>query len=132
MLNFPVFYPTQLAPGSTITTTRARSRSTDRGNDVYHGYKFVISRAGHRRPTEYYGVSGTNWDDPPILDNPSETREIDGRNYLLFYDGGRLRMVGFKTEQGAYWVTNTLDPARSTEAEMLGDRRPRMRELGAE
>ena len=37
-----------------------------------------------------------------------ETRTIDGRDYLLFYDGDRLRLVGFKTNQGAYWVNNTL------------------------
>ena len=33
---------------------------------------------------------------------------IDGRNYLLFYDGDRLRLVGFKTKNAAYWVNNTL------------------------
>ena len=58
--------------------------------------------------SEYYGISGTDRVDPPILDNPNETRTIDGRNYLLFYDGDRLRLVGFKTKTGAYWVNNTL------------------------
>ena len=53
-----------------------------------------------QRPhSEYYGVSGTDWVDAPILDNPSETRTIDGRDYLLFYDGDRLRLVGFKTKK---------------------------------
>ena len=58
--------------------------------------------------SEYYGVSGTDWVDAPILANPSETRTIDGRDYLLFYDGDRLRVVGFKTKNAAYWVNNTL------------------------
>ena len=58
--------------------------------------------------TAYYGVSGTDWKDPPILDNPSETRTIDGREYMLSWDGGRLRFVGWKTEKGSYWVDNTL------------------------
>ena len=57
---------------------------------------------------EYYGVSGTDWVDAPILDNPSETRTIDGKEYSLFYDGDRLRLVGWKTKDAAYWVNNTL------------------------
>jgi hypothetical protein len=69
-------------------------------------------------PTEYYGVSGTDWQDPPILANPSESREIDGRDYLLYYDGGRLRMIAWKTNNAAYWVNNTLSQTLS-EAEMI-------------
>ena len=49
---------------------------------------------------EYYGLQGTSWRDPPILESPSETRKIRGREYLLFYNGDRLRLVGWKTKQG--------------------------------
>ena len=45
---------------------------------------------------EYYGLLGTSWRDPPILQTPSETRTIRGREYLLFYDGDRLRMVALE------------------------------------
>ena len=34
----------------------------------------VVDKPGGSVPTEYYGVSGTNWENPPILDSPSETR----------------------------------------------------------
>ena len=57
---------------------------------------------------EYYGVQGLRWRDPPILEQPSETRKIGGREYLLFYNGDRLRLVGWKTKRGSYWVSNTL------------------------
>ena len=63
---------------------------------------------GHGLFDEYYGISGTDWVDAPILENPSETRTIDGTDYLLFYDGDRLRLVGWKTSKAAYWVNNTL------------------------
>ena len=66
----------------------------------------------------YYGVSGTNWEDPPILENPSETRTIDGRDYLIFYDGDRVRLVGFKEDRKSYWVQNSLLQTL-TEEEML-------------
>ena len=77
------------------------------GDEKYRGYKIVASlpTAGY---TAYYGVSGTDWKDPPILEKPSETRTVDGREYKLSWDGGRLRFVGWKTEQGSYWVDNTL------------------------
>ena len=51
---------------------------------------------------------GTRWEDPPILDSPSETREVGDREYELFYDGDRLRMVAWQTDEGSFWVSNTL------------------------
>ena len=68
----------------------------------------VMGAEGSGLMAEYYGVSGTNWVDPPILENPSEEREIDGREYLFFYDADRLRMIGWKEKKGSYWVQNTL------------------------
>jgi hypothetical protein len=58
--------------------------------------------------TGYYGVSGTDWRDPPILANPDETKTINGRDYLESWDGSQLRLVGWKTSHGSYWLDNTL------------------------
>ena len=107
MLRFPVGYPTKLAPDSIITEDSRAFPIDGPGDEEYHGYKFVVSM-----PTDgytgYYGVSGTDWKDPPILDNPDETRTIDNQEYLLSWDGGQLRLIGWKTDQGSYWVDNTL------------------------
>ncbi len=107
MLDFPIYYPTMLAPDSSLTDDSRAFPIDGPGNDEYHGYKFVatLPTQGY---TAYYGVSGTDWKDPPILDNPSEIKTIDGRDYLLSWDGDRLRFVGWKTEHGSYWVDNTL------------------------
>ena len=59
-------------------------------------------------PGEYWGVQGMTWRDPPILANPDRIRKQSGRELLLFYDGSKLRMVGWKTPRAAYWVSNTL------------------------
>jgi hypothetical protein len=56
----------------------------------------------------YYGVSGTDWTDPPILQNPDETKSIGGQEYLESWDGDQLRLVGWKTDQASYWIDNTL------------------------
>jgi LCP family protein required for cell wall assembly len=107
MLDFPIHYPTKLAPSSSLIDDSRAFPIDGPGNDVYHGYKIVASM-----PTQgyigYYGVSGTDWRNPPILDNPSEVRTLNGRDYLLSWDGGRLRFIGWKTEHGSYWVDNTL------------------------
>jgi hypothetical protein len=68
---------------------------------------------------EYYGVEGTSWLDPPILDSPSEERTIGGRKYMLYFNGDRLRLVAWKTKRASYWVSNTLLQTLSAR-EMLG------------
>jgi hypothetical protein len=128
MLDFPVYYPTRLVPLSTVSGDSRAFPIDGPGNDVYHGYKMVVERPGGSIPTEYYGVSGTDWQDPPILANPSETRTIDGRDYLVYYDGGRLRMIAWKTKHAAYWVDNTLSQTL-TEPEMISIATS-LRELG--
>ena len=39
----------------------------------------------------------------------------NGRKLLLFYDGRHLRMIGWRTRHGAYWVTNTHDRSISNQ-----------------
>jgi polyisoprenyl-teichoic acid--peptidoglycan teichoic acid transferase len=102
---FPVFYPTKLTPGAQFSADARTYEIADEDGHVHDIYKFVI-----QTPLlgEYYGLSGTTWEDPPILNNPSETREIGDRDFDLFYDGDRLRMVAWHTDEGSYWLTNSL------------------------
>ncbi|HEY2636602.1 MAG TPA: LCP family protein [Solirubrobacteraceae bacterium] len=57
---------------------------------------------------QYYGVQGTTWRSPPLLRSPSEIRTVNGRRLLLFFDGRRLRFVGWRTNRAVYWISNTL------------------------
>jgi polyisoprenyl-teichoic acid--peptidoglycan teichoic acid transferase len=116
-VGFPVYYPKRLVPGSSFPADAPRTYTIDaRGRKRYRAYKMVIS-TGYIG--EYYGVMGTSWPDPPILDSPSETRNVAGRQLMLFYNGSRLRVVGWKTRRGSYWISNTLLQTLS-EREMLG------------
>jgi LCP family protein required for cell wall assembly len=117
-VGFPAFYPTQLAPGTTVSDESREYKIADEGGKIHTAYKYVFSIPGTSVPAEYYGLMGTTWTDPPILDNPSETREIGGREYDLFFDGDRLRLVAWRTDKGAYWLNNTL-PQTLEEDEML-------------
>jgi LCP family protein required for cell wall assembly len=107
MLDFPIYYPTKLAPNSTLLDDSRAFPIDGPGDEVYRGYKLVaeLPTDGY---TGYYGVSGTDWKDPPILANPDQTKTLDGHDYLLSWDGGRLRLLGWKTDHGSYWIDNTL------------------------
>jgi LCP family protein required for cell wall assembly len=108
-LNFPIYVPEVLAPGSCYDPGSRQYDIKDEDNNKQPAYKMVVALNSDTEAGEYYGVEGTTWSDPPILEKPSETREIDGREYDLFYDGDRLRIVAFHDDEGnSYWVSNTL------------------------
>ncbi len=56
----------------------------------------------------YWGIEETNWNDAPILDHPSETRRLHGREFDFYYNGTHLHMIVLRTKTASYWVVNTL------------------------
>ena len=56
----------------------------------------------------YWGLQGTAWTDPPILDNPTRTVERGGRTLQVYMDGTKVRMVAWREPDGVYWVSNSL------------------------
>ena len=100
--------------------TRAPSRGSTRIKDergkLHRAYRLVVSKGV---VGEYYGIQGTTWRAPPILDDPSETRKVNGRKLELHYDGRRLRIVAWRTKRAVYWVSNTLTQSLSTR-QMIG------------
>jgi LCP family protein required for cell wall assembly len=68
---------------------------------------------------DYWGIQQTSWEDAPILEGPTVTRRIGGREYRLHFNGQKLHVVAFEERGAVYWVTNTLLDALSNET-MLG------------
>ena len=57
----------------------------------------------------YFGVQGIQgWSDPPILSNPSLTKTIHGRDYDIFVDGDRVKLIAWHRGDNTYWVSNSL------------------------
>jgi LCP family protein required for cell wall assembly len=105
-LDFPVYYPRAVLRGASYLPDHGRAYDIyDRGRHRYRAYRMVVRTD---EVGQYYGVQGTTWKAPPILDNPSERRRIGGRTYELFFDGDRLRLVSWRTERAVYWISNTL------------------------
>ncbi len=106
----PIYYPTQLEVGSDYAQRPRVYKINGKGDEAppqseRAAYKWVFSL-----PTigDYYGFEGTRWKDPPALDNPSDERTIGDRDYKLYYDGDRLRMVAWQTDEGSFWVSNSF------------------------
>ena len=51
---------------------------------------------------QYYGVQGTTWQNPPILNSPSATKMVGGKQLLLYANGSKLSLVAWRTPQGVY------------------------------
>jgi LCP family protein required for cell wall assembly len=116
-LPFPVFYPKAVAAGAEYLPNHSRAYDIfDRGGHKFRAYRIVIKTEDIG---QYYGIEGTTWSGPPILDNPSERRKMGGRTYELFFDGSRLRLVSWRSGKAVYWISNTLLHTL-TNAQMLG------------
>ena len=113
---FPVFYPTRLPSGAAYVESNPYLHVVD--PRVYHFKDTDGNRHGAYRMvltlelpdgTHYFGVQGINgWSDPPILDNPSETRTIHGREYQIFIDGDRVKLIAWHRGENSYWISNDL------------------------
>jgi LCP family protein required for cell wall assembly len=101
----PVFYPTLMPAGGRYRDDDSRAYSITASGKHYGSYRIVVFQGDIG---QYYGVQGTRWATPPILDHPTRLDKIAGRTYELFYDGSRIRMVAWHTPKGTYWVSNTL------------------------
>jgi polyisoprenyl-teichoic acid--peptidoglycan teichoic acid transferase len=116
-VTFPVCYPTLRTTGSVYAGEPrvykigvGESGSPDR--ERFDSYRIVLKRGG---VGEYYGIQGTTWrdadeepHDPPILEDPTEQKTVNGRKFDLYYDGDRIRLVAWRTQRGVYWLSNTL------------------------
>jgi LCP family protein required for cell wall assembly len=113
---FPVFYPTRLPSAARYVESNSYLHVQD--PRVYHfkdtdgkrhaAYRMVLQM---ELPdgVHYFGVQGIRgWSDPPILTNPTETREINGREYDIFVDGDRVKMIAWHRGDNTYWISNSL------------------------
>jgi hypothetical protein len=68
----------------------------------------------------YFGVQGiAGWEDPPILDGPTEERTVNGREYSIYTDSGKIKLVAWHRGENTYWISNSLQQSLSNE-QMMG------------
>lgn len=124
---FPVFYPTRLPSGAAYVESDPYEHVED--PRVYHlkdpdgnrhGAYRMVATYEPEYEINYFGIQGIQgWADPPILDNPSETRTIHGREYEIYVDGENVKLVAWHRGDNTYWVSNSLQQSLTNE-QMMG------------
>jgi LytR cell envelope-related transcriptional attenuator len=100
-IDFPVLVPTvREASSSPAEEDGVRLYKLEDGKALRLTYETGVG--------DYWGIQQTSWTDAPILKGPTLTRDIDGRQYRLYFNGPKLHMVAFEENGAVYWVVNTL------------------------
>ncbi len=113
---FPVFYPTRLPSGAAYEESNPEFHIQDPrvyhfkdGDGDRHGAYRMVLTLELPDGVHYFGVQGIQgWSDPPILSGPSITETIRDREYEIFLDGDRVRLVAWHRGDNTYWVANSL------------------------
>jgi LCP family protein required for cell wall assembly len=121
-IGIPIYYPKLIMAGSQYCSDNTQLCPVEGGaGSGYYPRAYLlhdgqgISHYAYRMTLElnpvlgeYYGVQGTTWQNPPILNSPTATKTVNGKQLLLYANGGRLSLVAWRTPQGVYWISNTL------------------------
>jgi len=117
--HFPIYYPTRLPAGAYYVESNPYEKITDpriygireglgKDSKRHEAYRMVLVMEASDG-THYFGVQGIRgWPDSPILDDPAEVKEIKGREYEIFTDGGQIKLIAWHRGENSYWISNDL------------------------
>ncbi|MEA2232947.1 MAG: polyisoprenyl-teichoic acid--peptidoglycan teichoic acid transferase [Solirubrobacteraceae bacterium] len=115
--SLPVYFPkARLGRGGYVRDSPRAYEIYDRNKNTYKAYRIVLAQGDNG---QYYGVQGTTWRAPPILDNPTDEVVMRKRTYKRFFDGHKIRLISWETPRAVYWVSNTLS-RKLTNKQMMG------------
>ncbi len=116
-LPFPVYFPRYVTTTSRYDDPPVRAYTIrDRAGRPRHAYRMVL--VANPAEGQYWGVEGTDWRTPPLLEAEHETVHRHGRRLSVYRDGSRIRLVAWRTRHAVYWVSNSLSDAL-TNSQML-------------
>jgi polyisoprenyl-teichoic acid--peptidoglycan teichoic acid transferase len=113
---FPIYYPTRLPEDTRFVETDPYEKVVDpyvynlkdEDENRHLAYRMMMV-AEMSDGTHYFGLQGIRgWSDPPILDDPSLTKEINGRDYDIYVDGENVKLVAWHRGENSYWIANDL------------------------
>jgi polyisoprenyl-teichoic acid--peptidoglycan teichoic acid transferase len=120
-IGIPIYFPKQIVSGSNYcssTTSLCPLETASPGSyprayllhdeqGIAH-YAYRMTLVMNSILGQYYGVQGTTWLNPPILNKPTQTETVNGKQLMLYANGGKLSLVAWRTAGAVYWVSNTL------------------------
>jgi LCP family protein required for cell wall assembly len=116
-IDFPFYFPTLRTSAAAYQGQEPRTYEIrDELKKKHDAYRLVLAKGV---VGEYYGIQGTTWRSPPILDDPHETIVRNGRKLMVYRDGKRVRLVAWRARKAVYWVSNTLTQSLTSQ-QMIG------------
>lgn len=105
---FRTFY-TERLPAGTLYSDGGRSyhlRDADKNSHAAYRMVMVVQLSDG---LHYFGLQGIRgWQDPPILEAPHEEMTIGGRDFRVYSEGDRIRLVAWFDRGNTYWISNSL------------------------
>jgi len=116
-LGFDIYFPKYVTTSSRYQDPGVYTyKVADRAAKYRKSYRLVLSH--NVAEGQYWGVQGTTWPTPPILQGPHDVIKRHGRNLGVYKDGSKIHLVSWRHDDAVYWVKNTLSNALSN-AQML-------------
>jgi hypothetical protein len=124
---FPVYYPTRLPEAAFFQEDDSYEHIVNPfvyhlkdKEKVRHAAYRMVGIFGPEYEPNYLGVQGIRgWEDPPILDDPTETETVNGREYSIYTDSGKIKLVAWHRGENTYWISNSLQQLL-TNKQMMG------------
>jgi LCP family protein required for cell wall assembly len=124
---FPVYYPTRLPEGAFYQENNPYEHIVNPAvyhlrdkEKVRHAAYRMVGIFGPEYEPNYLGVQGIRgWEDPPILEDPTETVTKNGREYSIYTDSGKIKLVAWHRGENTYWISNSLQQLL-TNKQMMG------------
>jgi polyisoprenyl-teichoic acid--peptidoglycan teichoic acid transferase len=102
-LPFKVLYPSLQTSAGQQQTVRSYALRNVQG-ELKHAYVVVWQQ---NLQGSYYDFEGTDWLSPPLFKN-ARTEKLGSRTYKLVDDGSHIHVIGWRSGNVLYWLTNTL------------------------
>jgi LCP family protein required for cell wall assembly len=111
-LGFDIYFPKYVTTSSRYADPAVRLyKVADRAAKYRRAYRLVLSH--NVAEGQYWGIQGTNWPTPPILQGPHTVITRHGRKLGVYRDGSHINLVSWRHGDAVYWVSNTLSSGLS-------------------
>jgi hypothetical protein len=109
-----VYFPKYVTTNSRYSDPAVRVyKIATRAAKFRKAYRLVLSH--NVVEGQYWGVQGTNWTTPPILQGTYSSVHRHGRRLRAYRDGAHIHLVSWRHGGAVYWVSNTLSDALTNE-----------------
>jgi LCP family protein required for cell wall assembly len=105
---FNTWYTKRLPAGAFYSDGSRSYHLRDPDKNAHAAYRMVMVLEAPDG-NHYFGLQGIRgWEDPPILEAPHDEMKIDGRDFRVYTEGDRIRLISWFDNGDTYWLSNSL------------------------